>query len=68
MARGVRTVRDAHPDMGVLVVTHYVKLLEEIRPDRVHVLIDGRIETSGDASLAQSIEEHGYDALRPVQL
>jgi Fe-S cluster assembly ATP-binding protein len=67
VARGVRTVRDEHPSMGVLIVTHYVKLLEEIRPDQVHVLIDGRIETSGDATLAQTIEEHGYDALRPVQ-
>ena len=66
VARGVRTVRDEHPEMGVLVVTHYVKLLEEIEPDRVHVLIDGRIETSGDASLAQAIEERGYDELRPV--
>jgi len=69
VARGVRTVRDEHPDMGVLVVTHYVKLLEEIKPDRVHVLIDGRIDTSGDASLAQAIEERGYDELRrPVGL
>ncbi|MBW4029099.1 MAG: Fe-S cluster assembly ATPase SufC [Acidobacteria bacterium] len=66
VARGVRTVRDEHPDMGVVVVTHYVKLLEEIEPDRVHVLIDGRIETSGDASLARAIEERGYDELRPV--
>ncbi len=64
VARGVRTVRDEHPDMGVLVVTHYVKLLEEIEPDRVHILIDGRIETSGDATLAQAIEERGYDELR----
>lgn len=65
VARGVRTVRDEHADMGVLVVTHYVKLLEEIKPDQVHVLIDGRIESSGDATLAQSIEERGYDELRP---
>ena len=69
VARGVRTVRDEHPDMGVLVVTHYVKLLEEIEPDQVHVLIDGRIETSGGADLAQAIEERGYDELRrPVTL
>jgi Fe-S cluster assembly ATP-binding protein len=51
--------------MGAIVVTHYVKLLEEIQPDRVHVLIDGRIERSGDASLAQDIELAGYDQLRP---
>jgi Fe-S cluster assembly ATP-binding protein len=65
VARGVRTVRDEHPTMGVVVVTHYVKLLEELAPDHVHVLIDGRIERSGDASLAQLIETEGYDALRP---
>jgi Fe-S cluster assembly ATP-binding protein len=65
VARGVRTVREQHPTMGAIVVTHYVKLLEEIQPDRVHVLIDGRIERSGDASLAQDIELAGYDQLRP---
>jgi Fe-S cluster assembly ATP-binding protein len=68
VARGVRTVRDEHPTMGVVVVTHYVKLLEEIKPDQVHVLIDGRIERSGDASLAEAIEAEGYDHLRPSQV
>jgi Fe-S cluster assembly ATP-binding protein len=66
VARGVRTVREQHPTMGAIVVTHYVKLLEEIQPDQVHVLIDGRIERSGDASLAQDIEVAGYDHLRPT--
>jgi Fe-S cluster assembly ATP-binding protein len=66
VARGVRTVRDQHPAMGVVVVTHYVKLLEEIQPDQVHVLVDGQIVASGDASLAQRIEHEGYDAFRPV--
>src|ERR1019366_3346082 len=55
VARGVRTVRDQRPDMGVLLVTHYVKLLEEIEPDQVHVLIDGQIVASGGAELAQRI-------------
>ncbi len=66
VARGVRTVRDEHPAMGTLIVTHYVKLLEEISPDQVHILIDGRIVDSGDASLADRIEHHGYDAWRTV--
>lgn len=66
VAQGVRTVRGDNPDMGVVVVTHYVKLLEEIEPDVVHVLIDGRIVASGDATLAQTIEEKGYDSVRPV--
>lgn len=66
VANGVRTVRTELPAMGVLVVTHYVKLLEEIAPDQVHVLIDGRIVTSGGPEVAERIERDGYDALRPA--
>jgi Fe-S cluster assembly ATP-binding protein len=66
VAKGVRTVRGEHPGMGVIVVTHYVKLLEEIEPDQVHILVDGQIVHSGDAQLAQTIELEGYDAWRPV--
>ncbi len=66
VAHGVRTVRSELPAMGVLVVTHYVKLLEEIAPDQVHVLIDGRIVTSGGPDVAERIERDGYDALRPA--
>jgi Fe-S cluster assembly ATP-binding protein len=66
VARGVRTVREQRPAMGVLIVTHYVKLLEEIEPERVHILIDGQIVASGDADLAQRIELEGYDAWRRV--
>jgi Fe-S cluster assembly ATP-binding protein len=66
VARGVRTVRGEHPAMGVVLVTHYVKLLEEIAPDQVHILIDGRIVDSGDATLAERIEADGYDAWRTV--
>ena len=66
VARGVRTVRDENPLMGVVVVTHYVKLLEEIEPDQVHILVDGQIVHSADAELAQQIELDGYDAWRPV--
>jgi Fe-S cluster assembly ATP-binding protein len=68
VARGVRTVRDENPQMGVVVVTHYVKLLEEIEPDQVHILVDGIIVHSGGADLAQIIEHEGYDAWRPVSL
>ena len=66
VSRGVRTVRDQHPLMGVLVVTHYVALLEEIEPDRVHIIVDGQIVASGGAELAERIELDGYDAWRPV--
>jgi len=66
VARGVRTVKEQHPTMGAVVVTHYVKLLDEIHPDFVHVLFDGRIVHSGDAQLATRIDREGYDNWRPV--
>ncbi len=66
VAKGVRTVREEHPTMGAVVVTHYVKLLDEIRPDFVHILVDGRIVHTGGAELAEAIDRDGYDAWRPV--
>jgi Fe-S cluster assembly ATP-binding protein len=66
VARGVHTVREQNPDMATLVVTHYHKLLEEIAPDRVHVLMDGRIVASGGPEVAERIERDGYDAFRAV--
>src|ERR1700728_959404 len=66
VAKGVRTVRTEHPSMGAVVVTHYVKLLDEIQPDYVHVLFDGQIVHSGGADLATQIDRDGYDAWRPV--
>lgn len=65
VARGVRTVREQHPDLGVLVVTHYQRLLEDLVPDQVHLLVDGRIVDSGGPELAQRIEQAGYDEWRP---
>jgi len=51
------------PDMGVLVITHYPRILEYLRPDRVHVLHDGRVVTSGGPELAQRIERGGYEPI-----
>jgi Fe-S cluster assembly ATP-binding protein len=48
------------PDKGVLLITHYERLLEYVRPDAVHVLIDGRIARSGDIELARELEREGY--------
>lgn len=66
VASGVRTVREERPAMAALVVTHYVKLLEEIQPDKVHILVDGKIVQSGGAELAREIETKGYDAWKAV--
>jgi len=64
VGRGVHTVRASHPEMGVLVVTHYLRLLEDLVPDRVHLMIDGRIVESGGRELAARIESDGYEAWR----
>jgi Fe-S cluster assembly ATP-binding protein len=49
------------PDAGVLLVTHYQRILNHVKPDRVHVLIEGRIAESGGPELALKLEEKGYD-------
>jgi Fe-S cluster assembly ATP-binding protein len=51
------------PDMGVLVITHYPRILEHLHPDRVHVLHDGRVVTSGGPDLARQIEREGYEPI-----
>jgi Fe-S cluster assembly ATP-binding protein len=64
VARGVEAVRQARPELGVLVVTHYQRILEQLHPHFVHLLIDGRIVTSGGPELALRLEEEGYEAWR----
>lgn len=51
------------PDFGALVITHYQRILNFLKPDFVHVMIDGRIVRSGDASLVHELEAKGYDWL-----
>jgi Fe-S cluster assembly ATP-binding protein len=60
VAEGVNALRS--PSRAMLVITHYQRLLDYIRPDRVHVLVAGRIVDSGGPDLALKLEEHGYDA------
>lgn len=48
-------------NMGLLVITHYPRILNYVKPDKVHIMIDGLIASSGDASLAEQIEQEGYD-------
>jgi Fe-S cluster assembly ATP-binding protein len=51
-------------EMGILVITHYQRLLNYIKPDYVHVMLDGRIVESGGADLALHLEDQGYDWVR----
>lgn len=62
VSEGVNALRG--PALGVLVITHYQRILNYIKPDVVHVMIDGRIVETGGADLALHLEEHGYDWVR----
>jgi Fe-S cluster assembly ATP-binding protein len=62
VAAGVNAL--AGQSLGVLVITHYQRILNYIKPDRVHIMLGGRIVESGGAELAEHLEEHGYDWLR----
>jgi len=53
-----------NPDLGVLVITHYQRILDYIKPDRVHILVDGRIVMSGGPGLALELEDKGYEWVR----
>ena len=62
VSAGVNRLRG--PEMGVLLITHYTRILRYITPDRVHVMFAGRIVESGGPELAEELEEHGYERLR----
>ena len=65
VAEGVNQLRSA--DRSFIVVTHYQRLLNYIVPDFVHVLANGKIITTGDKSLAEKLEDQGYDWIRESQ-
>lgn len=62
VAKGVNELRS--PDMGVLMITHYQRLLNYIKPDVVHVMMQGRIVKSGGTELVEKLEELGYDWIK----
>jgi Fe-S cluster assembly ATP-binding protein len=62
VSEGVNTLRN--PQLGVLVITHYQRILNYIQPDVVHVMMDGRVVETGGPDLALHLEEHGYDWVR----
>ena len=64
VARGVNEVRAHRPGLGVVIVTHYRRILDELKPDVIHVLIDGRIVESGGPELAARLDAEGYESWR----
>jgi Fe-S cluster assembly ATP-binding protein len=64
VSKGVGEVRADRPGLGVLVITHYQRILQYLEPHVVHILVDGRIVASGGPDLAHRLEQEGYEAWR----
>ncbi len=64
VAKGVNTLAERNPDMTVLIITHYQRLLQFIKPDHVHVMIEGRIVESGGPEVAEALEDRGYEEFK----
>lgn len=62
VAEGVESMRG--PELGVLIITHYQRILNYIRPDLVHIIVDGQIVRSGDRGLAEELESKGYEWIK----
>jgi Fe-S cluster assembly ATP-binding protein len=66
VARGIDEVRKDRPELGILLITHYRRILEHLTPDAVHILLGGRIVASGGVELAERLEREGFDAFREL--
>src|SRR4029079_2952357 len=60
VAKGIREIRHDRPQMGVVLITHYQRLLDEVKPDHVHILVGGRIVASGGMGLGAPLERACY--------
>ncbi|ELZ83303.1 FeS assembly ATPase SufC [Haloferax gibbonsii ATCC 33959] len=63
VSKGINALRDEQ-GTGILQITHYQRILEYVEPDHVHIMLDGKVVKSGDASLASDLEDKGYDWVR----
>jgi Fe-S cluster assembly ATP-binding protein len=64
VAQGITEIRAARPQLGILLITHYQRILEHLAPDVVHVLLDGRIVATGGRDLSARIESQGFEGFR----
>ena len=67
VANGVSKVRQENPDLGVLTITHYQRLLDHLDPDFVHVILDGQIVAKGGTEIAKELESSGYESFRSIK-
>ena len=64
VSRAIQEVRRERPALGILLITHYQRILDHLPPDHVHVLLDGRVAISGGPELVARIEQGGFDTFR----
>jgi Fe-S cluster assembly ATP-binding protein len=64
VAKGVNEIASNRPELGVLTITHYQRLLDHLKPDHVHILIDGVIIESGGFELVEKLDSKGYEGWR----
>lgn len=64
VSHGIREIKAARPKLGIVLITHYQRLLHELAPDHVHIMINGRVVKSGGMELATQLERDGYEAFR----
>jgi Fe-S cluster assembly ATP-binding protein len=67
VAHGVNVLAEENPEMGVLLITHYQRLLNYIKPDVVHVMVHGKIVKTGGPEVAVQLEEEGYADYREFE-
>jgi Fe-S cluster assembly ATP-binding protein len=68
VAHGIGEIRAHRPALGILLITHYQRILEHLTPDVVHVLLEGRVVATGGPELAARIEAEGFDAFKTAQV
>ena len=68
VSNGVNRLHEEHPELTVLIITHYQRLLDYIQPDHVHVMVAGRIVASGGPELARKLEDEGYESYRTSEV
>ena len=61
VATGIREIMESNPNIAVLTITHYQRLLDHLQPTHVHVLVDGKIVKSGDFALVEQLDSQGYE-------
>ena len=60
----MQEVRKDRPELGILAITHYQRLLDHLEPDVIHILVDGKVVQSGGPELAATLEREGYEAFK----